>query len=243
MASGELTSLLAKKNFVNTLELSSSERYDVGEDGDVELVGGGNLEDGVERPVSVTLTYTVKAIHYEKFLEWQRGIIAVNKSLGGVTGATIIEEKVSGDNDLTVFIVILKFRSFESAHKWNLSETRTKWMEKLSMITGDTPIMPAKISVDEVPVFANVFHSKISKEQGFWWNRRMWFLIWMQVYLLVLFFAWLNPIIFQALHLDDNWEVLSFEVKILVDTFLTTIFIDLLTMGLVVRFCKWIGFL
>ena len=206
-----------------------------------------NVENGTPpRAVWVSLTQRIKSSAYDEFLTWQRDILAANKSQGGFLGATIIEEKSIDNEDETIFITIIKFVSFQTAQLWNLSSERENYMKQLQAITGSKDKMPAQIAIDEIPIFANVFGAgkrDDGRKGGFWFKRRMWLLIWLQVFGMVYLFSWLIPLILKKANLDDNWEKLPGPVKMGIDTMLTTLSIDLLTMRLVVGFCRWIKFI
>ncbi|GMI35948.1 hypothetical protein TrRE_jg12516, partial [Triparma retinervis] len=64
------------------------------------------------------------------------------------------------------------------------------------------------------------------KESSFWNNRRIWFLIWVQVFAFVELYSYLLP-----LALGSYWdEAVHFHLKLTISTFLSTLSIDLVSM-------------
>ncbi|GMH75861.1 hypothetical protein TrLO_g14902 [Triparma laevis f. longispina] len=191
-------------------------------------------------PCTITLRQNVKNSLILEFQEWQAGILAEQSASPGYLAATVIREDAEGQDESS-FLVILKYLSASTAQAWNQSAARMKWMDKLRKITGDTSTGQASIALGlDTPTFHNVLHAPA---KSFWWNRRMWLLIWCQVFCWVEFWEYVIQFLVNMFNQMDAWSNLSFHVKLLFGTFFSTIMIDLVSMHPVCKLCKKIGYL
>jgi hypothetical protein len=111
-------------------------------------------------------------------------------------------------------------------------------IEALGKLLG-TKSSSAQISFNpDLPRFSNLLTRKQGKT-SFWNNRRIWFLIWVQVFAFVELYSYLLPLVFGG-----YWdEAVHFHLKLTISTFLSTLSIDLVSMGHVMRLARRVGFI
>jgi antibiotic biosynthesis monooxygenase (ABM) superfamily enzyme len=199
-------------------------------------------EEGLgPRGVTVSLRQKVPKANQAGYEIWQQGILNANKVMPGFLGATIVKETQESDS-YTIFLVIIKYDSVANANAWNKSATRKEWIDKLQDSTGEIHTGRAVLSFDEYPSFIDVFRPDSDPKHTWWSNffekRRLWFLIFFQVYVLVVVYNWLIPAVF-----GQHWMSLHFQLQIFLSVLLTTLTIDLLTMDVTMATAKMVGFI
>ncbi|GMH98880.1 hypothetical protein TrVE_jg85 [Triparma verrucosa] len=216
--------------------------WDMGELLDSTDEGPSEDEETDSGPCTITLRQNVNTSLIPAFQEWQSGILSEQANSAGYLAATVIREDIVEEN-YSSFLVILKYSSAATAQAWNQSAARMEWMDKLRKITGVSSTGEATIALGlHAPTFRNVLHAQ-PNEKGFWWNRRMWLLIWCQVFCWVEFWEYIVHFAVDLLGQGDAWGNLSFHVKLLLGTFFSTIMIDLVSNRHLYTLCRKVGYL
>jgi len=208
-------------------------------------------EAGTPSPVTVTIKNMVKAEKVKEHEEWQAGILSAHEKMEGFLGMTMLNETSDdrgGSTGALLYIVIIKYSSVSTATAWNESPVRLEWLEKLRKITGEANTGQAQIAFEAHPKFANIGGLGVlgggqGQKGESWWNnflekRRVWFLIWIQVYILVELFSFLLPFLFST-----RWTELHPSASKFLATMCTTIAMDVVTVPIVFRAARRAGFI
>ena len=196
------------------------------------------LTDDGPKPVTVSLKQTIKTEHLDAYVEWQNGILNANKIMPGFVGATIVTE--TGD-DACNYIVFIRYESVLAAQAWNTSELRAIWISKLRAITGESTTGQAQVAFDEYPSFTDIFNTKEKKQsrwKTFGENRRVWLLIFLQVFGLVELYTFLIPVVF-----GEHWTSLHFHAQMALSVMATTLTMDLVTIPIIFGLSMRCGFI
>ena len=178
--------------------------WDMGELLDSSDEGPSEDEETDSGPCTITLRQNVNTSLIPAFQEWQSGILSEQANSAGYLAATVIREDIVEEN-YSSFLVILKYSSAATAQAWNQSAARMEWMDKLRKITGVSSTGEATIALGlHAPTFHNVLHTQ-PNEKGFWWNRRMWLLIWCQVFCWVEFWEVRTTTRIASTNLKDRY--------------------------------------
>jgi antibiotic biosynthesis monooxygenase (ABM) superfamily enzyme len=90
-------------------------------------------------PVTVTIQQRVGRAQVDAFLKWEQGITAANEQFDGFVSTTVLREPIGpqgegeGQGD-QLFVTIIKYVDFASARRWNQSEERKAWLDKLEQV-------------------------------------------------------------------------------------------------------------
>ena len=93
-------------------------------------------------PVTVTIQQRVGRAQVDAFLKWEQGITAANEQFDGFVSTTVLREPIGpqgegeGQGD-QLFVTIIKYVDFASARRWNQSEERKAWLDKLEQVRNN----------------------------------------------------------------------------------------------------------
>ena len=101
------------------------------------------MTEGIEpnsEPVTVLVERKVSKSKEAKFVELLKGIIAASSNFSGYRGTDVFTPLQCGDDE---YRVIFRFDSMLTLKRWEASEERAHWVEKIDALLG----LPAELQV------------------------------------------------------------------------------------------------
>ena len=89
----------------------------------------------MSEPVTVIVTRTARAGRVQEFEQWTQGIIGAAKEFAGYMGSNVIRP----DNASLEYVVIFRFDSYANLERWQRSQERQAWIEKVAPLVEGEP--------------------------------------------------------------------------------------------------------
>lgn len=87
-----------------------------------------------DAPITVVVRHRVKPGKVTEFEDWLRGITKAALRFEGHSGFHVIRP---GDTAKPEYLIFFRFDTFENLEKWETSETRTQWLQRVEALTID----------------------------------------------------------------------------------------------------------
>src|SRR5687767_558456 len=87
-------------------------------------------------PVTVVVRHRIRPGREAEFEEWLRGISRAALQFEGCLGFNVVRPS---DPRRPEYVVFFRFDTFDHLEKWEESETRRQWLERVEPLTLDAP--------------------------------------------------------------------------------------------------------
>jgi len=99
---------------------------------DIKLKDSSNTEEG---PVTVSIARKIKSGFEKEYEHWEKAVINEASKFPGYIGTNFLKPNSATKHR---YIIIYRFDSYENACKWEDSEIRKKWLDKVKpMLIGE----------------------------------------------------------------------------------------------------------